>query len=448
MANQRFLSSSAIFCGVLSLVSIPSTAQSIAVKAEQKINSSLGGFGGTLQLDSFGSSVCPLGDLDGDGVPDLAVGAQDDNDGDLNTGAVWILFMNPDGTVKAEQKISTRVGGFLGPVDPWGNFGWAVASPGDLDGDGLPELAVGAPYDDGLGCCRYSGSAWILFLNADGTVRAERKFDEVGLGLGPTTMFGSAMAGLGDVNGDGIGDLAIGSRGQNAVWIMLMNPDGSTLARRKLSLVPWGFYGYFGSSVSALGDLDGDGIGELAVGAPFDSEAADQAGAVWILFLKANGDIRAARRIATDSAGFGGELDALDQFGRGLSSVGDLDGDGVADLAVGARGDDDDGTLAGALWLLFLDPDGSVKAERKITGSTHGFGGTLDPFDNFGYSVAPVGDLDGNGVLDLAVGAIGDDFKAPFTTGALWILFLEPARPRSEIPGVNPTGAGTRPAPF
>ena len=107
-----------------------------------------------------------LGDLDGDGTPDLAVGARRDDDGGTNRGAVWILFMKSDGTVKAHQKISDTQGGFTGVLDDSDNFGMAVAGMGDLDGDGTPELAVGVDNDNGSpvgGTDR--GAVWILFMN-------------------------------------------------------------------------------------------------------------------------------------------------------------------------------------------------------------------------------------------------------------------------------------------
>ena len=82
---------------------------------EQKVSFTQGGFGGFLEdNDNFGVSVAELGDLDGDGIGDVAVGAALDDDGGPGRGAVWIVFLNTDGTVKAEQKISDTQGGFTG----------------------------------------------------------------------------------------------------------------------------------------------------------------------------------------------------------------------------------------------------------------------------------------------------------------------------------------------
>ncbi len=116
-------------------------------------------------------------------------------------------------------------------------------------------------------------------------------------------------------------------------------------------------------------------------------------------------------------------LDDEDFFGVSASALGDLDGDGVTDLAVGAYRDDDGGSERGAVWVLFLQADGTVKRHQKISDTEGGFTGTLDDDDLFGISVSALGDLDGDGVVDLAVGATRDD-DGGFNRGEVWVLFL------------------------
>jgi hypothetical protein len=120
------------------------------VLGHQKISETEGGFTGDLDLmDWFGTSVANLGDVDDDGVIDLAVGAIQDTDGGGNArGAVWILFLNTDGSVKSHQKISDTEGNFTGILDDNDSFGMSVAGLGDLDDDGVEDLAVGAFLDD------------------------------------------------------------------------------------------------------------------------------------------------------------------------------------------------------------------------------------------------------------------------------------------------------------
>ncbi|MCZ6652977.1 MAG: hypothetical protein O7D91_08115 [Planctomycetota bacterium] len=121
---------------------VPAHAQPGWVLSHQKISDTEGGFTGILDnSDWLGWSVASLGDLDGDGVGDLAVGAIFDDDGAGNRGAVWVLFLEQDGTVKSHQKISDTEGGFDGDLDNNDRFGASMASLGDLDGDDAADLA-------------------------------------------------------------------------------------------------------------------------------------------------------------------------------------------------------------------------------------------------------------------------------------------------------------------
>ncbi len=190
------------------------------VLSHQKISDTEGGFTGMLDdVDRFGVSAASLGDLDGDGVGDLAVGAPRDDDGGGGHGAVWVLFLNTDGTVKSHQKISDTEGGFTGILEPGDLFGWSVASLGDLDGDNVGDLAVGAWFDDDGGTDR--GAVWVLFLNKNGTVKSHQKISDTEGGftgkLHDRDSFGGSAASLGDLDGDGVGDVAVGAVGGGAV---------------------------------------------------------------------------------------------------------------------------------------------------------------------------------------------------------------------------------------
>ncbi len=113
--------------------------------------------------DRFGIGIAALNDLDGDGVNDIAVGARDDDDGGTNQGAIWVLFLNSDGTVKSHQKISEIDGLFTGSLDNVDGFAAEIAPIGDLNGDNIMDIAVSAHRDDDGGTDR--GAVWILFLN-------------------------------------------------------------------------------------------------------------------------------------------------------------------------------------------------------------------------------------------------------------------------------------------
>jgi hypothetical protein len=416
------------------------------VESFQKISATQGNFGGTLDFnDCFGCAQASLSDLDGDGVVDLAVGAFRDDDGGDGRGAVWILFLNSDGTVKSHQKISNTEGGFTGTLDNDDLFGESVANIGDLDGDDVIDIAVGAADDDG-GYRR--GAVWVLFLDNDGTVKSYQKISDTEGGftgvLHDNNNFGHDVDAIGDLDGDGVVDLAVGANRDNdggtrhgAVWILFMNSDGTVKAHQKISDTQGGFEGTFGfddkfgHAVEALSDLDGDGIVELAVGA---RQSFGDPGKVFILFMQTDGTVRTHQEISESLGNFGGDLDDNDAFGSSVTSVGDLDGDGVSDLVVAAPRDDDGGLDRGAAWILFLNSDGTVKSEQKISDTEGGFLGVLDDSDSFGSRdwIIDLGG-DGGGDLTLVVAAVGDDDGGP-DRGAVWLLFLEATCPEDPDP--------------
>lgn len=411
-----------------------------SVDSFQKISALEGDFGSGLESpDLFGHAVADVGDLDGDGNIDIAVGAFGDDDGGFNTGAVWILFLNADGTVKSKQKISDTQGGLIGDLSTNALFGAYLASLDDLDGDGVTDLIVGNYGDDDGGFDR--GAAWVLFLNSDGTVKAEQKISDLQGGFGGSLdnsdFFGRNVAKIGDLDGDGVTEIAVGAvqdddAGVNrgAVWILFMNANGTVKTEQKISDTQGGFNGVlsnsdlFGQAIAGIGDVDGDGTTDLAVSASNADDGGLDRGAVWILFMNSDGSVKAEQKISDTQGGFLGTLDNSDLFGWSLSKAGDLDLDGVPDVIVGADGDDDGGVDKGAVWLLFLNANGTVKAEQKISATTGGFNGELENGDRFGSSITHMTDLDGNGVVDLVVGARTDD-DGGNATGAVWVLFLK-----------------------
>jgi hypothetical protein len=385
--------------------------------------------------DKFGDSIAAIGDLDGDGVADIAVGAPSEY-GSTSGGVVDILFMNADGTVKSTQKIASGVGG--GPSLAVGDyFGHSVASLGDLNGDGITDIAVGTSADDTGGTNR--GAVYVLFLNTNGTVKSSQKIAG-GVGGGPTLAnndsFGTSVSSLGDLDGDGVTDLAVGAIGDDsggvdrgAVYVLLMNANGTVKSTQKIaSGTPGGPVlansDLFGVELATLGDLDGDGVTELAAGVFFDSTGGSLRGAVDILFLNSNGTVKSTQKIASGVGG-GPTLADGDHFGTGLAALGDLDGDGIKDLAVGAYQDGTGGLSRGAVYMLFLNANGTVKASQKIANGTGG-GPVLSNYENFGTSLAAVGDLNGDGLTELMVGAERDDWGGN-NRGAAYVLFLTPA---------------------
>ncbi len=328
------------------------------VRDEVKIARDTGGFDGELDaFDFFGTSIAFLGDVDGDGIGDLAVGAAGDDDGANRAGAVWILFMNTDGTVDGHAKISNTSGGWPDPLGNSNEFGRAVAGLGDFDDDGVPDLVVTAPRRFNV------GSFWIVTLNADGSVKGTQATAGDSPDFGAYRL-GVAITSLGDFDGDGTGDVALLS--SNGVWVTLLHPDGTVEQTTKLGAETFGFApelffvfggpeGYRGG-LASFGDLDGDGIGDIAVGIPYMGVGGiEQVGSVEILMLNADGTARQRQSIRNNTGNFGGTVSQNGHFGWSLASLGDLDGDGVKDLAVGERRGDDGGPNRGHVWTLFLE---------------------------------------------------------------------------------------------
>ena len=396
--------------------------------------------------DNFGYAPVNIGDLDGDGNIDIAVGAPKDDDGGTDRGAVWILFLNPDGTVKDTAKISDTHGGFNGTLADEDNFGHAIANIGDLNNDGETDLAVGAPYDDNT--VADNGAVWILFLNSDGTVNNYRKMTEstesswnVLWRAGYKDKFGNKIAALGDLDGDGNEDIAVthetnneyGSLQFGVVNILFLNSDGSLKNDVPIAHGTNGFPAvvedndFFGSCVDTIGDLDDDGVTDIAIGAYYSNDGAPDAGAIHICFMNSDGTVKATQKISRLYGGLDADLEKY--FGGSVVGLGDLDGDNIEDIAVGekARTDPNSTPFAGAVWILLLNADGTVKdtSEYLITSDTNGFNVSLGMLDYFsGSGLCNLGDLDGDGSIDMAVGCYGDG-----SFGAVYILNLSFSTP-------------------
>ncbi len=384
--------------------------------------------------DEYGRGVADIGDLNLDGVRDLAVGAHSDNTGGANRGAVYIHFMNADGSVDSTAKIDDTT--VNGPTLANGDeYGWSVAGIGDLNGDGVQDIAVGAYLDD-TGSIN-AGAVYIHFMNIDGSINSTAKIDFTtpnGPGLVSSgDEFGWDIANLGDLNLDGVQDLAVAASGDDvfagnagAIHIHFMNTDGSIDTTVKIdgttpngpSLAASDFYG---TSVANIGDLDGDGVQDLAVGADLDDAGGSNRGAVHIHFMNTDGSVDSTIEINSTTVN-GPALADNDEYGWGVTAIGDLDGDGVQDLAVGATYDNAGGTDRGGAHLHLMNTDGSVAATFKIDTATVN-GPTLADDDRFGSSITAIGDLDRNGVQDLAVGAVGDETGGG-NRGAVHIVYL------------------------
>lgn len=406
-----------------------------------RIDEGSGGFFADLDAgDRFSRDHDVAGDVNGDGIPDLIIGARSDDDGATDAGAVYIVFMNRDGTVQGNQKISMLEGGFNETLIQSNFFGYGVAGIGDYDNDGIPDVAVSAPSST-------NRALYIIHLNSDGTVKDFVK---------NTGILAQGLSAIGDLNNDGRIDLVacdpnsdLGGNNRGAIDILFLDSASQVMTNSTVTIssTTGGFGaglanndGFGGREVAMLGDIDNDGNPEMAVGA-FMSDGGK--GAVWILSLDPNNfNVVSKLKITEGLNGFNDTLvtnvnpngTSGAQFGHAMCAAGDLNGDGTTDLITGANQQG-----LGDAYILYLNSDKTVKTYTKIDEIEGGFNLMFDPGneERFSRSISFIGDLRGDGTIAVNVGGgVG-----PGGTGTLYLLFFKPCDFIQE-PGLNHWNGG------
>jgi hypothetical protein len=333
-------------------------------------------------LGRMGESLASA-DVNGDGFSDVIVGEPEFDGGTQDEGRVFIYYGSRDGLGTTADELAGNLEG--------GRFGAAVANAGDVNGDGYDDVVVGAPN-------------WSVSLNDQGRVYfypgAASGLSSVAVSqIGGTQaggLFGAALASAGDVNGDGYGDVAIGAFGHDGDQInegrVFVHPGSPT----GLSFGSWileaGVAGAeFGRSVAA-GDVNGDGFSDVVVGAPRDSSMVHEGGRVYVHLGSLNGPISPAASIGAGDT-------TLEHLGWSVAS-GDIDGDGFDDVVAGSP-DFTNGQSGEGRFTLFRGAAAgtlSTIAERESGQS----GARL------GFSVAVAGDTNGDGFAEVIAGAPGN----------------------------------------
>ncbi|MEL6614949.1 MAG: FG-GAP-like repeat-containing protein, partial [Bacteroidota bacterium] len=317
----------------------------------------------------FGGSVAGAGDLDGDGLPDVAVGAAFFNTANgSDTGAVFVYSNANTGTGIAEW---TAVG-----EDTFDNFGTEVASVGDRNGDGFGDWLIGADGNDGAGVDR--GKAYLYHGGplADGVPDATYDFVLGGDNLG----FGGSLAGVGDLDADGVPDMVVGAAGGGTGFVQFIQSSATTF-----TVAGEAAGDFFGASVAAAGDVNGDGHPDVIVGAPGHSSLSADRGRVYLFF-------------GGPTLGFTPDLiidGASSNLGAEVSGAGDLNGDGYADFMTRESA----GVASGRVKVYLGGGTPSTTPALSLLGGDDMFN------DEFGSALAPLGDLNGDGYHDFAVGA-------------------------------------------
>ncbi|MFT5434493.1 MAG: hypothetical protein ACI9OJ_005206, partial [Myxococcota bacterium] len=373
----------------------------------------------------LGISVSSAGDVNGDGYADVIVGADGYDAGESNAGAAFVFLGGTSGiadgaVVTADTQLESNQAG--------ASFGASVSGAGDVNGDGYADVIVGAyEYDDGE---TDEGAAFVFLGSASGipdgdpgTANAQLESNQ------PMAWFGRSVSGAGDVNGDGYADVIVGSQlytsGQSqegVAFVFLGSPSGiadgnpdTASARLQGDQATMGAAAY--SGVSGAGDVNGDGYADVIVGFPkYNADEGESEGAAFVFLGSASGiadgnPLTAAAQLESNQGG--------SNFGFSVSGAGDVNGDGYADVIVGAPGYDAPTSSEGAAFVFMGSASGIADGNPSTAAAQLE---SDQQFASMGWRVAGAGDVNGDGFADVIVAAAAYDAGQGFGEGAAFVF--------------------------
>ena len=398
--------------------------------------------------DESALSVSSAGDVSGDGVADILIGARY---GASGSGQAYVVF-GLKTAFPAVLELSSLDGtnGFTLNGAVSGNSGWSVSTAGDVNGDGVDDLVIGAPESSPEGRSA-AGQAYVLFGRQTAFPSVVELLSLDGIngfvvsGIVATDYLGASVSSAGDVNGDGVADLVIGawraspegrsSAGQTYVIFgrktsfpavfelsSLDNSTGVTINGIQAE-------DRSGFSVSQAGDVNGDGVSDLVISAPLaDLDGRSNAGQTYVVFGRRT-LFPAVFELSSLDGTNGFTLNGVaanDESGYSSSSVGDVDGDGVSDFIIGGYYADPSGRAnAGQAYVVFGRKNSfSAILELSSLDGENGF--TLNGVvadDSAGVSVSSAGDVNGDGIVDLVIGAYRASPGFRSNAGQAYVVF-------------------------
>lgn len=391
---------------------------------------------GGAEYSGFGASVTGLGDIDGDGIDDFAVSnvSPYDQQNSLAPKGVYVIYGRSSSAdfsqIEDALDIVQRGDGYvLTSENQYSYFGSQLSWGGDINGDGFDDIIIGAQYDDGQGAAgsRGAGRTYVVF-GSDARGSAEVSVEQLLTtpdgafsisGQGNNYYFGASVSGAGDVNGDGFADILVGEKplsfGASQVYVIYgndlgnlaldasQNLDATALSGTDGFVLQDGQFGsYFGQSLTGLGDVNGDGFDDFGVAARamVNNLGNYGSGVAYIIFGQTTFNATETTDLLMNgSNGFAihGESDFRD-FGKELVPLGDINGDGFADIGISGATVDSysspTGYAASRSYVLFGRPDG-FGIDGNLIGQVNAF--TLNGDRGFIFEVVDEG---GNSFAD------------------------------------------------
>jgi hypothetical protein len=371
--------------------------------------------------DSNGTSVSNAGDINGDGIDDLIIGAP-------GAGKSYVVFGSKS-SFSASFNLSSLNGsnGFSINGKATDSFGTSVSNAGDINGDGIDDLIIGAPS-----AASGAGQSYVVFGRKNSfsqsldlsSLDGSNGFAINGInGVKPdgssSDSSGNSVSSAGDINGDGIDDLIIGASGAGQSYVVFGSKKVFDASFNLSSLN--GSNGFaingngtdlLGTSVSTAGDINGDGIDDLIIGAPGTGQSYAVFGSKKVFDASFN------LSSLNGSNGFAIKGNAADFSGFSVSTAGDINSDGIDDLIIGAPSS---ASGAGQSYVVFGSSKGFSKSfDLSSLDGSKGFAiNGINANDNLGTSVSNAGDINDDGIDDLILGA-------PFATsgaGQSYVVF-------------------------
>jgi hypothetical protein len=365
-------------------------------------------FLGEEENDSSGYSIAGVGDVNGDGYEDLLIGAPNSAAGGTGAGQTYLVLGKASGWVNDVSLMAVDAS-FIGENvhDESGN---SVRIIDDVNGDGYDDILIGAPdYSEGES---KQGKTYLFFGKEEGwAMDTDLSTADASFVGGLEEYSGYAVAGAGDVNGDGYGDLLIGAPGiiedsDRGRAYLVLGKDSGWATNVNLSTANGSFEGEIdgdtaGGVVAGVGDVNGDGYDDILIGDPYNNEGETLAGKVYLVMGKASG-WALGTNLSTADASYVGET-LFGMFGISAMGAGDVNKDGYDDILIGESGQPKGGDAPGKTYLVLGKASGWTTnvSPSSVDASFVG----EENSDMAGISVACAGDVNGDGYDDLFIGA-------------------------------------------